>query len=208
VVEGGGLEGKALETAELVRRAKRGESHAFSLLIARMERTALAIAFSVCGGDAALAGDITQEAFLRAWRRLAELHDNARFAAWLCGIVRNLAIDARRSNAGRKRRTRGEEHLEKTLAADADEPLAGLARAEQSQAIARAIEQLDEISRTVIVLRYYENVGSAEIAELIDSTPTAVNMRLSRARRALKDLLAGEADETPCTAGNKSRTDP
>src|SRR5262249_14512361 len=103
----------------------------------------------------------------------------------------NLAIDARRSAGGKKRRTQDDTALATTPAPGSEEPLGGLARAEQSQAIARALDQLDDLSRTVIVLRYYENVGSAEIAELIDSTPPAVNMRLTRARRTLKDLLEG-----------------
>jgi len=181
---------EALATSQLlVRRAKRGDAQAFSMLIARMERTALAVAFGCCN-DAQLAGDVTQEAFLRAWRRLNELHDDARFAAWLCGIVRHLAIDARRSAAGRKRKTAPDDSaLATTPAGNTEEPLDGLARMEQSDRIAQALEQLDEVSRTVIVLRYFENVGSAEIARLTDSTPTAVNMRLTRARRALKELL-------------------
>jgi RNA polymerase sigma-70 factor (ECF subfamily) len=196
-VEGGELEGTAaLATAQLVRRAKRGDSAAFSRLVEQMERTALAVAFGSCG-DATLAGDVVQEAFLRAWRRLGELQDDARFAAWLCGIVRNLAIDARRATAGKKRATQDDAALATTPAVDAVEPLLDMQRKEQSEAIARALAQLDEVSRTVIVLRYYENVGSAEIAELIDSTPAAVNMRLSRARRALKDLLEGCESRTP-----------
>src|SRR4051812_50116285 len=128
------------------------------MLIARMERTVLAVAFSCCN-DSQFAGDVTQEAFLRAWQRLNELQDDARIAAWLCGIVRNLAIDARRSSAGRKRKTAPDDSaLAITPASNTEEPLAGLARAEQSQQIAQALEQLDEISRTVIVLRYFENV--------------------------------------------------
>ena len=52
-----------------------------------------------------------------------------------------------------------------------------------------AMRQLDEISRTAVVLRYYENLSSMEIAELIGATPAAVDMRLSRARTRLRDLL-------------------
>jgi RNA polymerase sigma factor (sigma-70 family) len=198
-------EALATSAAKLVRRAKRGDADAFALLIIRMERTALAIAFSCCH-DAALAGDVVQDAFLKAWRRLGELHDDTRFAAWLGGIVRHLAIDARRSATARNRKATGDDAVLATTAApNIDEPLGGLARAEQSQRIAQALDQLDEVSRTIIVLRYFENVGSAEIAALIDSTPAAVNMRLSRARRALKDLLLLE-DDNGCDCPQSSAT--
>src|SRR5947207_8998062 len=51
------------------------------------------------------------------------------------------------------------------------------------------VARLDEASRTVVVLRYYENLSSADIAELVGATPAAVDMRLSRARRTLRELL-------------------
>src|SRR5438552_748526 len=91
-------------TQDLIRRARSGDADALTTLIRRFERTALAVAFACCG-DAHLAGDLTQEAFLRAWKRLHELKDEHKFAAWLCGIVRNLAADARRRAAARGRWT-------------------------------------------------------------------------------------------------------
>src|SRR4051794_33816370 len=84
-------------TAALVRDARHENANdpaaAFAALVKRFERTALAVAFACTGGDAALAGDITQEAFLRAWRRLGDLSDERKFGPWLCGIIRNLAAD-------------------------------------------------------------------------------------------------------------------
>src|SRR5689334_8543590 len=96
---GDGLDHTAPATAGLVRDARRGDdpqAAAFCALVRRFERTALAVAYACCGGDASLAGDVTQEAFLRAWRRLGELKDEEKFGPWLCGIVRNLSADARR----------------------------------------------------------------------------------------------------------------
>jgi RNA polymerase sigma factor (sigma-70 family) len=179
-------------TADLVRHARGREDAragakdpavAFAALVRRFERTALAVAFACCG-DAALAGDITQEAFLRAWRRLADLSDEAKFGPWLCGIVRHLSADARRRGI-----VRHAIPLDMAGAADVAEPVSRLDRMEQADMINWALRQLDEISRTAVVLRYYENLSSAQIAELIDATPAAVDMRLSRARRTLRELL-------------------
>jgi RNA polymerase sigma factor (sigma-70 family) len=177
-------------TADLVRVARRGDdpqASAFSTLVRRFERTALAVAYACCGGDASLAGDVTQEAFLRAWTRLGELKDDEKFAAWLCGIVRNLAADARR-RGGRRKIAGGVDALAagENVAAPASHPQ----RVEQADLIAWALRQLDETSRAAVVLRYYENLSSIAIAELIGSTPAAVDMRLSRARIALRGLLS------------------
>src|SRR5688572_21637193 len=91
-----------LEAAEpeIVERARQGDRDAFAELIRQYDRAALAVAFSILGnGDAA--GDAAQEAFLRAWQRLQDLHDSTRFGGWLCGIVRNAAYDALRRDRRR-----------------------------------------------------------------------------------------------------------
>ena len=187
VLDSAGGAGSATSTTEdLVRRACRGDADAFATLIRRFERTALAVAFGCCG-DGHLSGDLTQEAFLRAWQRLRELKDEQKFAAWLCGIVRNLAADARRRGGG-KRTTGGD-----ALAAAGEnvaDPAANLDAIERRDQIAWALRRLDETSRAAVVLRYYEGLSSPAIAELTDSTPAAVDMRLSRARKTLRELLS------------------
>ena len=76
---------------------------------------------------------------------------------------------------------------------------------ERSDQITWALRQLDEASRAAVVLRYYEGMSSAEIAQLTDSTPTAVDMRLSRARRRMKELL-NEPDPCGAAAGSTDQT--
>src|SRR6478752_2724151 len=80
---------------ELVMRAGRRDPTAFAALVSTHERTALAVAFAVLG-DASAAGDVVQDAFIKAWQRLPDLQDPDRFPGWLAQIVRNTAIDARR----------------------------------------------------------------------------------------------------------------
>ncbi|HTK74162.1 MAG TPA: sigma factor, partial [Gemmataceae bacterium] len=76
--------------AALVRRSQQKDPSAFTELIRRYERAALSIAYASLG-DADRAGDVVQDAFVRAWERLGDLNEPARFGAWFCGIVRNLA---------------------------------------------------------------------------------------------------------------------
>jgi len=180
----------------LVERARRKDAEAFAALVRQFERLALSIAFGVLG-DASAASDVAQDAFIRAWERLGDLREPERFGTWLCGITRNLAIDALR------RRKTTEPLSAVSEAADAmrwtADPVTEAGRREEQKRIASAIASLDELSRLVVVMRYYENASSKEIAEALDLTPASVDMRLSRARRQLKALL--EESPEPASAG-------
>lgn len=170
----------------LVESAQRGNSHAFAALIRAYERMALSVAFGILQ-DADAAGDVAQLAFIRVWQHLAELRDHSRFGGWLCGIVRNLAIDARRA----RRPAEPLRPAQPMVLADrfVHDPAEEACRNDRFSRIAAAISLLDESSRMAIVLRYYEGLPSARIAQLLQISPEAVDMRLSRARRRLRSLL-------------------
>lgn len=178
------------EIAGLVRRAVDGDRSAFARLISLHERSALAMAYAAVG-CAATAADVVQDGFLRAWQRLGELDDPARFAAWFSRIVRNLAVDALR------RRPRAEVTVESeqltAAAAGADDDR--LEREETRQRINAALADLDEVTRMTVTLRYFQNLSSRQIGELVGLSPAAVDMRLSRARAQLRQRLLPIADE-------------
>jgi RNA polymerase sigma-70 factor (ECF subfamily) len=171
----------------LVVAAQGRNAEAFAELIRRYEAIALSIAYAQTR-NAADAGDVVQEAFLRAWQRLDTLEDPARFSHWLGRMIRNLAIDQKR----RKRPVR--------LDSDVDVPsishaTAGLEAAEQKRQLDHALSTLDELSRSCVVLRYYDNLSSKEIGELLDLSPAAVDMRISRARTHLREKLGTIAQD-------------
>lgn len=179
----------------LVRQAQRGDARAFSALIARYERSVLAVAYSA-SGDSDRAADASQEAFLRAWRKLESLQEPKSFGNWLLGIARNVALDA-----GRKMRRQPTEALADQDVPTQADPLAGMHQREQSDRITAALQQLDEVSRSAVVLRYYENLSSREIGQLIGLSPAAVDMRLMRARQQLKGFLGDQ--EPPASSSDK-----
>lgn len=184
-----------MSVEQLVRLARQGQSAAMGELISRHERVGLAVAYGVLG-DAEAAGEVVQESFVRAWQKLGDLEDAARFGGWLCGIVRNSAVDYRRRVKRRKSvdlaAAEGEVPEDRWVRSPADE--AG--RREDRERIAAAIGELDELSRMAVTLRYYQQLGSREIAEMLGLTPAAVDMRLSRARQELKRKLS----ESPAEA--------
>lgn len=171
---------------EQVARARGGDTGAFADLIRQHERTALAIAYASLG-DAAAAGDVAQEAFLRAWQRLHELKEPARFSAWLARIVRNLAADQTRKRSFQQ--LADDQQIQDAGTASAD-PAARLDRQELSDGIDAALATLDEVTRLAVVLRYYDGLPSKQIGELLELSPAAVDMRLSRARVELRERLA------------------
>jgi RNA polymerase sigma factor (sigma-70 family) len=185
------------EVIRLVTRARRRDPAAFTALIERYERTALSVAFSQVH-DAHRAGDAVQEAFLRAWQELPQLQEAARFGGWLLQIVRNAAIDARR-------RIRPSVAEFPDLAAKDSDPAEELDREEQAAKIKEALAQLDETTRTAVVMRYYEGLSAKEIAAALEMTPAAVDMRLSRARGQLRELLGSLVGETETGNGAAER---
>ena len=177
-------------TAELVVRSRRKDAEAFAQLISRYERVALSVAFAVLGNSDA-SGDVVQESFLRAWQRIDELKDPRAFGTWLCGIARNLAIDAKRRSKHVKLSFDACSAEPGVFADDrvAGDPLDELSRREQHARVADALAELDELTRSAVILRYYDDLSSKEIAELLQMSPAAVDMRLSRARQQLKTIL-------------------
>jgi RNA polymerase sigma-70 factor (ECF subfamily) len=169
---------------ELVVRARGGDAEAFAELIGRYERSALSVAYGLLG-DAHRAGDAVQEGFLKAWQELPRLVEAKKFGGWLMQIVRNAAVDIRR----RKKAVVGAEMLE-SAAARGPGPAADVEGEEAAKRVQAALESLDEVTRTMVTLRYYDGLSSKEIAEVLGVSAASVDMRLSRARGQLKELLA------------------
>ena len=175
-----------LATVDLVSRARRGDTSAFEALIRRHERLALGVAYGVLQ-DSQASGDVVQEAFVKAWKRLGDLAQPGSFASWLCGIVRNLCVDVRR----RKRLSVcGIEEARGEADGKTHGPLELMQRRETSERVAAALATLDEITRSAVVLRYFENLSSKQIGELLGMSPAAIDMRLMRGRQALKERLS------------------
>jgi RNA polymerase sigma-70 factor (ECF subfamily) len=169
---------------ELVVRAQRRDAAAFTRLIASHERAALAVAFAVLG-DPTAAGDAVQEAFLKVWQRLPGLREPERFSGWCTQVVRNAALDARR----RRPAVAQQDVQTATLPPCVQDPAAGLEESESRQRLDAALGELDDLTRTIVVLRYYDNLNSQQIGQMLDLSPAAVDMRLWRARNELRQKL-------------------
>jgi RNA polymerase sigma-70 factor (ECF subfamily) len=175
---------------ELVQRAQAQDSEAFAELVRMYQRMSLSVAYGVMR-DATIARDLSQEAFIRAWQRLGDLRDPERFGTWLCGIVRNLAVD-------RLRRRRAAVRLSSSSLPQQDRftrnPVDDVCRREFRERVAGAVADLDEPARAALTMRYYEQLPSKQIGRRLGISADAVDMRLIRARRRLRAALPEFAD--------------
>jgi RNA polymerase sigma-70 factor (ECF subfamily) len=162
---------------------------AFVELIRRHEPAALAVALALCGrGESA--ADVVQESFLKAWQNLEKLRQPHRFGPWVLSIVRNQAADQRRRTASRG----GTNHLRPSIDlvdSRAVSPIEALEQRQNKDRLRLALAELDETSAQIITLRYFQNLSSREIGQLLDLTPDAVDMRLWRAKEFLRAKLIG-----------------
>jgi RNA polymerase sigma-70 factor, ECF subfamily len=186
------------DDAELVRRARGGDADAFCRLVRRHERTMLALAYARTR-CAATAADVVQDSVVRCWKKLPDLREESKFAGWLATTVRHLSVNALRSPQRRMRLAGGDDRLAQQAVPDGSEQVAD---ADLANALRAAIDALDEPNAAVLVLKYYEDLSSKEIAAVLEMTPAAVDMRLTRARQALRASLAGSdiANEMAMTA--------
>lgn len=163
--------------AQLVDASRRGDRAAFAQLVERYQRAVYAVSLSQVH-DRALCDDITQDTFVMAWRRLPELRDPARVPAWLCGIARNLARDARK----RRRFEAGEPASEPAAAST---PFDALSNAESDRMLALALEAIPDKYREPLVLFYYEQQSAAEVGRALGISEATAHQRLSRGRTYL-----------------------
>lgn len=146
-------------------------------------------------GDETEAVDLAQETFVRVFLNRAKFNPKHRFSSWMYAIATNLARDRMRWLARRKNISLdaplGESGgtLAETLAEDKPGAVARLEGAERAEEIKRALAAVPQDLREALVLVEYEEMSQAEAADVLHCTPKAVENRLYRARRLLREKL-------------------
>jgi RNA polymerase sigma-70 factor (ECF subfamily) len=185
--------------ADLVTALRAGDETAFEHLVRTYGPRLLAVTRRLLGHEED-ARDAVQETFLRAFRSLGSFEGGSLLSTWLHRIAVNTALMKLRS---RKRKPeepidgllpafREDGHFSERFQAWTEAPDEEAARREHERLVRRAIDQLPEHYRTVLLLRDIEELGTADVAEQLGVTPNAVKLRLHRARQALRTLLAAQ----------------
>jgi len=167
---------------ELIASAKQGDRQAFGELVRRHREGVINVVYRMCG-DANLAEDAAQEAFIRAWQHLPGYRPRSPFRNWVYRIATNAALDVLR----RERETVDIDEM--PLASSNKGPEATAEGKERGERVRQAVLALPPASRAALVLREYEGLSYQEIADTLDIPIGTVMSRLSYARGKLRESL-------------------
>ncbi len=178
------------DEAELITAAKTGDQEAFRQLVERYQGAVYNLAYRMLGIPEE-AEDAAQEIFVRIYRQLERYDPTRKFSTWTLVIATNYCIDQLR------RRRMQLVPLENIIPWARDREAGPEAEAlgqESRDEVQRLIRELPEKYRAPLVLRYWEDLSCAEIAEILGVPEGTVKTQIHRARKALGKLLAGEEE--------------
>ena len=185
---------EAEDDLSLVHATKRGSVASFDKIVRKYDSRLLRIAHSVTHNREE-AEDAVQEAFFKAYQKLDQFQENAKFSTWLIRIVLNESLMKLR-----KRRISREESLDSTFSTDNDalprdvtdwspSPQELYGAAEFREILIKCLGSLQPALRVVFVLRDIEELSISETCEALSLSATAVKSRLFRARLRLRQRL-------------------
>lgn len=181
------VEGRPLDERELIASAQNGDTRAFEELVRIHQGIALRVAYLVVR-DPPEAEDVTQDAFVKAYRSLGRFRTGSAFKPWLLRIVRNEALN----------RVRGRQRRRQLALRTSNDPVSGDAApspetevitSEQGQQLLALVEQLPQRYRSVVIHRYLLDLSEQETAEILGLPLGTVKSRNSRALQRLRSSL-------------------
>jgi RNA polymerase sigma-70 factor (ECF subfamily) len=161
---------------KVIERVLKGDKEAFNLLIRRWEKPIYSFIVRMIG-DRDEGMDICQDCFMKAYRELRTLKDPDRFSAWLYRIAHNACLSRLRKNYGKT-------WVE--LDPDAESPHVP---AENRLAVEKALRQLPEDQREVVILKIFQGLKFGEISAIQDAPVSTVKSRLYLAFEKLRSIL-------------------
>ena len=177
----------------LVRAAQGGENRAFDELVRRYQDKVYRLSFKILRHEDD-AAEALQDAFLSAYRGIANFKAESTFSTWLYRIATNASLMKYRKRRDNhisldQSQSHNEEAEPLQLPDWSAQPPEELLTAETREVMEEGIQRLPEELRTVFVLRDIEGLSNAEVAEILELSVAAVKSRLHRARLALRERL-------------------
>ncbi len=186
--------------AELVGRASRGDKEAYRVLVERYQSRVFAIAFEIVRSHED-AEDIAQESFVKAYFSLASFKGDSSFFTWIYRIVHNMSLDVRRKLARRGGGTMEYDEVKVAQAGDTNissgismgaqsvGPLEEAVNKEKAGLLQKALHEISDEHRAVVVLREIDGLSYDEIAKVTGVSKGTVMSRLFYARKRLQQVL-------------------
>lgn len=182
---------EAEQEYQWVLQARHGNQEAFARLVEAYQAPVYNLAYRMLGNPTD-AEDATQETFVRAYTRLDTFEAERKLSSWILSIAAHYCVDRLRRRHG------GQVSIEETqslqwLADGKPKPEEQIIEQEQNKAIRVVLDALPPQYRMAIILRYWQDLSYEEIAQITDSTESAVKSRLHRARQLMAMQLEEEA---------------
>lgn len=179
------------QSHDLIERARHGDRDAFGELVRTHQHEVYTLAVRLVR-DRDLASDVTQDAFIRAWRAMPQFRGDAKFSTWMHRITVNTAWTHRTRQA--RVRLDPLDVLGAEPESSAIDPIRAGESASAGAPIEAALRGLSLSVRSVVVLKDIYEWSHAEIAEHLDISVTAAKVRLHRGRKELRKMLKGWKD--------------
>lgn len=175
----------------LVRRFKAGDETAFNEIVRRYQEKLYSVALGMVG-DHDDAADLSQDAFVKAYRGLPKFREGSALYTWLYRVVVNLSINHLRARGVRNAISL--DSLVEALASKDRAPDEALEDKDLDEAIRKAVQRLPAQQKAVFVLRQYEQMSHEEIAQTLGRSVGAVKANYFHAVKKLQAWLATHKD--------------
>ena len=183
----------------LIERFQRGDRAAMDALIAKHQARAYQYAFRLTK-DVEEASDVVAEAFVRVYRAIGNFKGESQFTTWLYRILTNCYLDMRKKQSNRRTTSiheaqhMGDGDVQLQIEDTGPSPHELAESTERWDLISKAVQQLPEYQKAMILMYHTEHLSYEEIAEALDLPIGTVKSRLNRARLSMRDLLATESE--------------
>ena len=176
-------------SADLVTRVCQGDADAFRLIFERYSRPVISFIYDMVN-DRALAEELTQETFVRAFRAIHTMRAETKLSTWLFGIARNVARESLRARARTNTHVDLADKSVMDLSDDKPVPVDGLLSKELNALIRRSLEALDEDKRVVFTLKVLHQCSYEEIAAITGFSLAKLKTDLHRARAEMRKKIS------------------
>ena len=186
-----------LSDESLAKHVLKGDMEAYEELVNRYKNTIFAIVYKIIG-QYQESEDITQEVFFTVYEKLYQFDMDKRFQPWIQRIAINASITALRKkkkiislsfdeNLGKD--------FEANISANIPDPMTEIIKEELRLEIKQAMEELNDGYKLILMMRYQMDLNNKEIAEILNVTKEIIEVRLHRARRALRRIVVNKWTE-------------
>jgi RNA polymerase sigma-70 factor (ECF subfamily) len=173
-------------SAAIIESCRLGDRDAFRALYDMYKDQVYSISLYFFHGDPILAGDITQQVFLKLITNIGQFRGDAEFSTWLYRLVVNACMDAARR---RQPETRIPGRSDVNTLAAPDSPEEDYARAQMASSVRAAVSTLPPKFRIAVLLRYFEDLSYEQMSKALHCSTGTVASRLNRGHKILAERL-------------------